>query len=106
MNEFEDVVLAVVAAGGLPKPDVGQWHLGFKPDFRWPDQRVIVEADGKRTHDQPLARADDAARQAVFEAHGETVLRVTWGQATTRPKETLRRIRNALDARRAMAACA
>jgi hypothetical protein len=35
MNEFEDVVLAIVTEGGLPMPDVGQWHLGFKPDFRW-----------------------------------------------------------------------
>ena len=91
-------MLAVVAAGGLPKPEVGQWHMGFKPYFRWPEQRVIVEADDKRTHDQALARADDAARQAVFEAHGETVLRVTWLQATMRPKETLRRIRKALEA--------
>ena len=59
---------------------------------------MIVEADGKRTHDQALARADDAARQAVFEAHGETVLRVTWRQATMEPKETLRRIERALQA--------
>ena len=59
---------------------------------------MIVEADGKRTHDQALARADDARRQAVFEAHGETVLRVSWLQATTQPKETLRRISRALQA--------
>jgi hypothetical protein len=69
-NEFEDVVLEVLSQGGLPRPDVGRWYLGFKPDFRWPEQRVIVEADGKKTHDQALARADDAARQAVFEAAG------------------------------------
>jgi very-short-patch-repair endonuclease len=105
-NEFEDVVLAIITQGRLPDPEVGRWYLGFRPDFRWPEQRVIVEADGKRTHDQALARADDATRQAVFEAHGETVLRVTWREATTRPKETLRRIRAALDARRVMAVCA
>jgi hypothetical protein len=98
MNEFEDVVLAIVTEGGLPMPDVGQWHLGFKPDFRWARQRVIVEADGRQTHDQALARADDARRQAVFEAQGETVLRLSWRQATTQPKETLRRIRRALQA--------
>ena len=82
MNEFEDVMLAVIHEGGLPMPAVGQWHLGFKPDFRWPERRLIVETDGRRTHDQALARADDAARQALFEAHGETVVRVTWQQVT------------------------
>jgi very-short-patch-repair endonuclease len=99
MSELEDVLLAVIVQGGLPMPEVSQWHLGFKPDFRWPAQRVIVEADGKRTHDQALARADDAARQAHFEAHGELVLRVSWEQATLEPKATLRRIRRALDGR-------
>jgi putative AbiEi antitoxin of type IV toxin-antitoxin system/uncharacterized protein DUF559 len=97
-NEFEDVLLAVVQQGGLPRPDVGRWHLGFKPDFRWREQRVIVETDGRRTHDQALARADDAARQAVLEAHGETVPRVTWQQVTLEPQATLRRIERALQA--------
>jgi len=83
-------------------PDVGQWYLGCKPDFRWAPQGVIVEADGRKTHDQALARADDARRQAVFEAHGETVLRVSWRQATTQPRALLRRIARALEcARRA-----
>jgi hypothetical protein len=96
MNEFEDVVLAITTQGGLPMPDVSQWYLGYKPDFRWAEQHVIVEADGKRTHDQALARADDARRQAVFEEAGETVLRVTWLQATMQPQATLRRITRAL----------
>ena len=64
--------------------------------------RAARDRGGRRQADV-LARADDATRQAVFEAHGETVLRVTWQQATLRPKETLRRIRKALDTRRVMA---
>jgi hypothetical protein len=97
-NEFEDTLLALIQQGGLGTPDVGLPYLGFKPDFRWPERRVIVEADGRRTHDQALARADDAARQALFEAHGETVLRVSWRQVTLEPRATLRRIRRALQA--------
>jgi very-short-patch-repair endonuclease len=56
---------------------------------------VIVEADGKRTHDQALTtrRAKRSSK-----AHGETVVRVTWRQATLEPKATLRRIRRALQA--------
>ena len=65
------------------------------PDFRWPDQRLIVEADGAAWHDRKLAREDDAERQALLEAHGERVLRVTWAQVVRRRAETLRRIRAA-----------
>ncbi len=51
------------------------------PDFRWPEQRLVVEADGAAYHDNQLAREDDAERQALLEAAGERVLRVTWEQA-------------------------
>ncbi len=62
------------------------------PDFRWPDRQLVVEADGAAWHDDPLAREDDAERQALLEAHGERVLRVTWSQAVGRPAQTLARI--------------
>ena len=65
------------------------------PDFRWPDRRLVVEADGAAWHDDPLAREDDAERQAILEAHGERVVRVTWRQAVVRPAQTLARIRAA-----------
>ena len=42
-----------------------------------------------------FAREDDAERQALLEAHGERVLRVSWAQAIARPQETLLRIRAA-----------
>ena len=62
------------------------------PDFRWPKQRLVLEADGAAWHDHKLAREDDAERQALLEAHGETVLRVTWDQAIGRPAQTLVRV--------------
>jgi very-short-patch-repair endonuclease len=65
------------------------------PDFRWPEQRLVVEADGAAWHDNRLSREDDAERQALLEAHGEQVLRVTWNQAIARSSETLARIRAA-----------
>jgi very-short-patch-repair endonuclease len=65
------------------------------PDFRWPEQRLVIEADGAAWHDSELAREDDADRQALLEAHGERVLRVTWDQAIARPRQTLSRIRAA-----------
>jgi very-short-patch-repair endonuclease len=59
---------------------------------------VILEADGRETHDQLLARADDKARQRHLEQHGYHVLRVTWRQATLQPVKTRERLRAALEA--------
>ena len=65
------------------------------PDFRWPDERLVVEADGAAWHDDRLAREDDAERQALLEASGERVVRVTWAQAVGRRAQTLERLRAA-----------
>ena len=98
-SELEDTVLDLILAGGFQHPDVNRPLTidGRRviPDFRWPTQRLVIEADGAEWHDNPIAREDDAERQAILEAHGERVLRVTWQQAITRRAETLERIRAA-----------
>ena len=65
------------------------------PDVRWPRERLVIEADGAAWHDNRIAREDDAERQALLEAHGERVVRVTWEQAVARAGETLARFRAA-----------
>jgi len=65
------------------------------PDFRWPAQRLVVEADGAAWHDHRLAREDDAIRQALLEAHGERVVRVTWDQVISHRRQTLARFTSA-----------
>ena len=98
-SELEDVVLDLLLRGGLEHPDVNVPLLlaGRRviPDFRWPAQRLVVEADGAAWHDDRLAREDDAERQALLEAHGERIVRVTWEQAMARPGQTLARLRAA-----------
>jgi hypothetical protein len=98
-SELEDTVLELLLNAGFAHPDVNvPLTLGGRriiPDFRWPAQRLVIEADGAEWHDNRLAREDDAERQAILEAHGERVLRVTWSQAITRRAETLERIRAA-----------
>src|SRR4051812_11558820 len=98
-SELEDVVLDLILRGGHVHPDVNvPYHVdGQKtiPDFRWPEQRLVLEADSTTWHDNPLARADDADRQALLEADGERVLRVTWVQAIARAGPTLARLRAA-----------
>ena len=97
-NEYEDIVLAILTDAGLPMPEVNQRLGRFFPDFRWPAERVILEADSKRYHDHLLARADDFRRQKVLQRDGETVVRTTWVEVVTRPWTVVRRVRKALAA--------
>ena len=96
---LEDMVLDLLLAGGFAHPDVNkELRIGERriiPDFRWPHERLIVEADGSAWHDEKVAREDDAERQALLEACGERVVRVTWAQAVTEPMQTLARVRAA-----------
>jgi hypothetical protein len=86
---LEDVVLDLFLGAGFEHPDVNKpiTVAGHRviPDFRWPEHRLIVEADGPGWHDRAL----DAERQDLLEAHGERVVRVTWEQATLRRPETV-----------------
>ncbi|MEA2179059.1 MAG: hypothetical protein QOG77_2356 [Solirubrobacteraceae bacterium] len=95
-SELEYRLRDLVLAGGFPPPDVNV-PLRIEgrrviPDLRWPERRLCIEADSAEWHDNPQARQDDAERQALLEAHGERVLRVTWEQAVAHSAQTLRRI--------------
>jgi very-short-patch-repair endonuclease len=91
-SELEDRVHDLLLAAGFRAPDVNRaLRLEGRrvvPDFRWPDLRLVVEADGARWHDAIL----DAERQALLERHGERVLRVTWEDATAGIAGTVQRL--------------
>jgi predicted transcriptional regulator of viral defense system len=99
-SELEDIVLDLIDRAGIPRPQINAALTldgrTVVPDFLWPEQRVILEADGAAYHAGALARAHDAERQALLEAHGYRVLRITWDQAVRHPRQTLARIRAAL----------
>jgi very-short-patch-repair endonuclease len=94
-SELEDRVFDLILAGGFQRPDVNRpLHIDGRtviPDFRWPAQRLIVEADGARWHDPIL----DAERQAFLEAYGGRVVRVSWEQSTAATTQTLQRFARA-----------
>ncbi|MEJ7876012.1 MAG: type IV toxin-antitoxin system AbiEi family antitoxin domain-containing protein [Solirubrobacterales bacterium] len=95
-SELEDVVYDLILAGGFAAPQVNApLRLGGRiviPDFRWPEQCLVVEADGAKWHDNALARLDDAERQALLERHGDTVLRIRWDEAVARPAAAWKRL--------------
>ncbi len=89
-SELEDLLLDLIEAAGFERPRVNEpLPNGLVPDFRWPDHRLILEADGAAWHKD---RANDAQRQARLEAEGERVIRVTYTQAKDRPDETAKRL--------------
>jgi hypothetical protein len=100
-SELEDAVLGLIVGAGIERPKINApLRLDGRrvvPDFLWTDRRLVVEADGRRWHETPAARRDDAERQAVLEAHGYRVLRVSWQQAIGQPDQTLARIHAAME---------
>ena len=107
-SELEDAVLDLILRGGFVHPVVNAplFLAGRRivPDFCWPGERLVIEADGPH-HDTPFERAEDRERQAILEAHGYRVIRVTWEQAIARPAATLGRFGEA-GAPRAVDRCA
>jgi hypothetical protein len=97
-SPLEDRVHDLIIRAGLQPPEVNApYRLPTRtviPDLRWPALRLIVEVDSREWHDDPLARLDDAQRQAELEAEGERVLRVTSAQMR-RPLQVLARLRAA-----------
>ena len=93
-SELEDAVLDLLLRGGFVHPLVNAplFLAGRRivPDFLWPEQRLVLEADGAH-HDDPFERIADRERQSILEAHGFRVIRVTWAQAIAQPGRTLRR---------------
>lgn len=99
-SELEDRVLDLLRSNGLPRPLVNARLAGLprrvEVDFLFAEARLIVEADGARYHDNRLAREADASRQAMLEAAGYRVLRVTWSQVVREADDTVRRLRAAV----------
>jgi hypothetical protein len=84
-SELERAFLALIEAAGLPPPVVNDRIAGYEVDFHWPAHRVIVETDGRRTHDTPLAFERDRQRDLDLELAGWRVVRITWRQVTREP---------------------
>lgn len=99
---LEDHMLDLIASAGIERPEINSRldvdGRRIEPDMLWRRQRVVVECDGRRWHSSSLARAHDGARQALLEAHGYRVLRITWEQVVNHPQQTIARVRTALAA--------
>lgn len=67
------------------------------PDFLWPDQRLIVETDGRETHETAAAFQRDRLRDQRLLAHGYRTIRVTWAQVRDDLDGVVARISSSLE---------
>jgi hypothetical protein len=99
-SDFETLVLPDLLDMELPRPQTNApIHVDgerFLADFFWEKERVIVETDGRETHETPTAFQDDRRRDQFLVAAGYRVLRVTWDQIQGERAAVLHRVSRAL----------
>ena len=100
-SALEDLFLDLCAARRVPRPEVNQHVHEFVVDFLWRRQKLIVEADGRRTHNTPTAFERDRARDAALTVAGYRVVRFTYRQIVNEPEQVARTVLALLAAPRA-----
>jgi Protein of unknown function (DUF559) len=103
-SDFETLVLPDLVRMGTRRPGCNVWlHIEGERllvDFLWEQQQVVVETDGRETHETPNAFQNDRRRDQLLAAAGYRVLRVTWHQIHAEREAVLARIGRALSLRR------
>ncbi|MFL5902795.1 MAG: type IV toxin-antitoxin system AbiEi family antitoxin domain-containing protein [Solirubrobacteraceae bacterium] len=100
-SEFEEVTYDLLARNRFPRPKTNTPLPGLpswlEVDFHFPGTSLVVEADGDQFHGTRWRRRMDARKQALIEAAGFRVIRLTWEQVTGDEAQTVRRVRQALE---------
>jgi len=101
-SRMEARMLPLLAHHSLPIPETNVKlriaRKSFEVDFLWRAQRVVVETDGGRFHDNPLAQARDSERNQALARAGYRVPRIGWEELRDEPERTIAEIRRFLRA--------
>lgn len=95
-SEGEERALALVIRAGLPRPRCNVRVLGYRVDFFWPRERLVVEFDGFAAHSSRQRFERDRARDAALVAAGHRVIRITWRKLCDEPEKVAVQIAQAL----------
>jgi very-short-patch-repair endonuclease len=95
-SELERRFLRLVEQADAPKPQVNRHHATHRVDFAWPDRHLVVETDGRTTHDNPYAFHTDRARDLELELADLHVIRLSWWQVTGEPERVSALLRRRL----------
>jgi hypothetical protein len=85
-TELERLFLELVLELGLPIPVVNAYVGAYQVDFHWPRHRLIVETDGRATHDTPHQFEEDRRRDLELTLAGWHVVRIGWRQLVHEPE--------------------
>ena len=97
-NELERLFLELVREAGLPLPVVNARVGPYEADFHWPAARLIVETDGRQTHDTPHQFEEDRRRDLELALASWRVVRISWRQVTHEPESVVALLRSLLAA--------
>jgi very-short-patch-repair endonuclease len=95
-SRMEAKLLPLLTEAALPIPQTNaKLRLAgkvYEVDFLWREQKLVVETDGGRFHDNPAAGARDSARNHALADAGYRLPRLGWEDLRDRPEQTLREI--------------
>jgi hypothetical protein len=98
---LESALRVLLVVAGVPSPCTQYWvsdgnERFARVDFCWPDQRLVVEADGFAFHSDREAYRRDRERMNRLERLGWRVLRFTWEDVMSRPEHVVGLVRACL----------
>lgn len=99
-SELEAEFLELCVRHRIPLPDLQRRFGAQRADFTWSDLRLVVEVDGRGTHDTDVAFLEDRVRDRRRRAEGFEPLRFTWPEVVHRPGEVARELLTAMARRR------
>jgi very-short-patch-repair endonuclease len=76
-SELEQRFLELLERHGLPRPRVNTRIEGYEADFVWPNEKVIVETDGRAAHGTRKAFEADRRRDRRLLRAGYRTIRLT-----------------------------
>jgi very-short-patch-repair endonuclease len=95
-SRMEAKLLPLLSEAALPIPQTNaKLRLGgkvYEVDFLWRQQKLVVETDGGRFHDNPSAGARDSDRNHALAKAGYRLPRLGWEDLRDRPEQTMREI--------------
>ncbi len=95
-SDLEKLFLRLCDRHRLPQPRVNAPLHGLTVDFLWEAQKLVVEVDGRGSHDTGRGFQDDRDRDSLLAVHGYLTLRFTWFDVTRRPGVVAHRVRKLL----------
>ena len=96
LSKTERLMLRLIRDAGLPEPLVNERLGRWRPDFWWPEHKVVAEYDSSAFHTDIRSFRRDREKSNELQLMGITILRFTWHELTRSPDVLVARIREAL----------